>query len=238
MPGAKRRPMTLDSTTGRREGRVHHDCMVALVRRQQIIETLRVERCRREPLQGEQLTSAGIDFIGLDVCAGQPREYRDVARTGARLQHLHAGTDRSHYHNHQRERGRRAELLEIDLGLVAPRLPGQTRLLGQELIDGGGHVAEVKADSAQVEIESRFGRIVGVPGVPGGVAEYLLRQSTQRRVVQHGRGIPFQHGGTLDRQPCTESIDGRSSRYGRRFPGRVEVEQQLPAPRFPGWFRW
>jgi hypothetical protein len=190
--------MSIHSTAGRGKRRVHHNGVVALLGRQKIVQTLGIHRRRLESLKGQQISPARIDFIGFNLGAGQSCEDRDVSRARARFKHIHARTKRRRLHDDQCLGGRRTELLEFDLLLIARRLRGQSLLFSKKPVNCGWRIAEVEADLIQVDVETRFGRIVGIAAVAGCGSEDVMGQSSYCRVIKRGSGIGLEERGEPD----------------------------------------
>ena len=84
--GSESSAVSVDSASGRRKRRIHHDGMIGLLRREEIVEAFGVECRGLKSLQGEQLTPAWVDFIGVNVCPKEPSENGNIARSSTRLQ--------------------------------------------------------------------------------------------------------------------------------------------------------
>lgn len=96
-----------------------HDGVKALGRIKQVVEPLRVMRCDRKAQHGEQFSPAGVDLVRLNRTPDSACEHGEVARPGTRLKHAHSGPNRCRRNKNKRLGGRRAELLKLDLPLVA-----------------------------------------------------------------------------------------------------------------------
>ena len=144
MAGSEGGAVAVDSASGGREGRVHHDGMIRLFQGEKIVETFGIVCRGLESLQGEQLTAAWVDFIGIHLCSKGPGEDRNIARSGTRLQDRHSRAECGCFDDDEGLGRRRAELLKLNLRLVTSGLDGQSGLLGQKLVERGGDVAKVK----------------------------------------------------------------------------------------------
>ncbi|MCA9244322.1 MAG: hypothetical protein KDA32_10230 [Phycisphaerales bacterium] len=80
VPCAESRAVAVNAATGCRERRVHHDGVVDAIRRQNVVEPLRIECCRSESLKLQQRAPTRVDFVRIDARAGEPCEARDVSR--------------------------------------------------------------------------------------------------------------------------------------------------------------
>ena len=143
-------PVSGDPAAGGREGGVHHDGVIGLLRREEVIKTLGIQRRRLESLQGEQLPPAWVDFVGIHVCSKQPGEDRDIARSGTWLQDRHSRAECGCLDDHQGLGRRGAELLKLNLRLVASGLEGQSRLLDEEFVDSRKHVVQINARAVEI----------------------------------------------------------------------------------------
>ena len=193
--GSEGGAVAVDSAAGGREGRVHHDGMIGFFQGEEIVETFSIECRGLESLQGEQLTAAWVDFIGVHVCSKEPGENRNIARSGTRLQDRHSRAECGCFDDDEGLGRRRAELLKLNLRLVTSGLDGQSGLLGEKLVERGGDVAKVKTHPVQIDVESRLGGVIGVTAVPGRTAENLLGQAADSGVVEFHRRIGFQECG-------------------------------------------
>jgi hypothetical protein len=163
-----------DSASGGREGWIHYDGMISPFQGEEIVEAFGIECRRLESLQGEQLTPAWVDFVGVYVCSKEPGENRNIAGPGARLQDRHSRAECGCFDDHEGLGGRRAELLKLDLNLVTSGLKGQPGLCGKKFVDRGRDVAKVKTDPVEIDIDARLGGIIGVTAVTGRTAKNLL----------------------------------------------------------------
>jgi hypothetical protein len=168
--GSEGRAVSGDSASGGREGWVHYDGMIGLLRGEKIVQAFGIECRRFESLQGEQLTPAWVDFIGVYLCSKEPGENRHIARSGARLQDGHSRAESGCFNDHERLGRGRAELLKLNLGLVTSGLEGQPRLLSEKPVDRGRDIAKVKTHAVQIDVETRLGGVIGVTAVPGRTA--------------------------------------------------------------------
>ncbi len=207
------RPPGTSPTCGRRERRVHYDGVVKLVRRKKIVETVAPASCRWaggitgrpaswlcqaratcESLKRQQAQPTLVDLVCIDLSAGQSCQDCDVARALAGFEHLHSGSKRRRLHEDERLGRRRAELLELDLNLIAFCLPWQSRLLGDEPLNRGAWIAQVKPDALYVDVESGFGGVIRIACASGRRAEYLASQSRHLRVVKGAGRLRFHDG--------------------------------------------
>ena len=173
-----------DSASSGREGWVHHDGMISVFQGEEIVESFGIECRRLESLQGEQLTPAWVDFIGVYVCPKEPNESRNIARSGTRLQDRHSRAECGGFDDHEGLGRRRAELLKLDLNLVASGLEGQPGLCGKKFVDCGRDVAKVETHPVQIDVEACLGGVIGVTAVPGRTAKNLLGQASDCGVVE------------------------------------------------------
>lgn len=225
--GTESGAVPVDSASGRREGRVHHDGMKSVFQGEEIIQTFGIECGGLESLQGEQLTPTWVDFVGVNVCSQKPGENRDIARSGARLQDRHSRAESGHFDDHKGLGRRRAELLKLNLRLVTSGLEGQSGLLGKEFVDRGGDVAKVKTHPVQIDVQSRLGGIIGVTAVPGRTAKNLLGQAADCRVVELDRWIGFQECGKTPSEPHERTFRRRKRCDRLRFGGPVKIQENL-----------
>jgi hypothetical protein len=70
MPSAKGRAVAVDPSAGGRKRRIHHDGVITLFGRKQIIEPLGIECGWPKALHREQLPPARVDFIGVHLRTG------------------------------------------------------------------------------------------------------------------------------------------------------------------------
>ena len=225
--GSEGGAVSVDAAAGGREGRIHHDGVIGLLRGKEIVEAFGVERRRLEPLQAEQFTPAGVDFIGVHVRPEKSGENRDIARSGTRLQDRHPRTEGGRLDDHQCLGRRRAELLELNLRLVASGLEGQPGLLGEKPVDRGGDVAKVNPRPMQIDVQSRLGGVIGVTAVPGRTAENLLGQAGDCPVVELGRRVGLQEGGQMSGQLCDRTRHRGQLRGRLRLREPVEIQEHL-----------
>ena len=225
--GSEGGAVSVDSASGGREGRVHHDGMISFFQGEEIVETFGIECRRLESLQGEQLTPAWVDFIGVYVCSKEPGENRNIARSGTRLQDRHSGAECGCFDDHEGLGRRRAELLKLNLRLVTSGLDGQSGLFSEKLVDRGGDVAKVKTHPVQIDVEARLGGVIGVTAVPGRTAENLLGQAADCRVVELDRRIGFQECGKTPSELHERTFRRRKRRDQLRFRGPVKIQENL-----------
>ena len=180
-----------DSASGGREGWIHYDGMIGFLRGEEIVEAFGIECRRLESLQGEQLTPAWVDFVGVYVCSNEPGENRNIARSGARLQDRHSRVECGCFDDHEGLGRRRAELLKLDLNLVASGLKGQPGLRGKKALDRGRDVAKVKTHPVEIDIDARLGAVIGVTAVTRRTAKNLSGQAVDCRVVELDGRIGF-----------------------------------------------
>ncbi|MGA2035620.1 MAG: hypothetical protein ABSG68_25510 [Thermoguttaceae bacterium] len=225
--GSEGRAVAVDSAAGGREGRVHHDGMIGFVQGEKIVETFSIVCRGLESLQGEQLTAAWVNFIGVYVCSKRPGENRNIARSGTRLQDRHFRAECGCFDDDDGLGRRRAELLKLNLRLVTSGLDGKSGLLDEKLVDRGGDVAKVKTHPVQIEVEARLGGVIGVTAVPGRTAENLLGQAGDSGVVEFHRRIGFQECGQTASELHDRTFRRRKRRDQLRLRGPVKIQEDL-----------
>ena len=156
-----------------------------------------------------------------------PSENRNIARSGARLQDRHSRAECRCFDDHEGLGRRRAELLKLDLNLVASGLKGQPRLRGEKLIDRGGDLAKVKTHPVQIDVEARLGGVIGVTAVPGRTAKNLLGQAADCRVVELDRRIGFQQCGKTPSELRDRTFHRRKRRDRFCLRGPVKIQEHL-----------
>jgi hypothetical protein len=225
--GSEDGAVPVDPAAGSREGRVHHDGMIGLIQREKIVETFGIVCRGLESLHGEQLSAAGVDFIRVNLCSKGPGENGNIARSGTRLQDRHSWAECGCLDYHEGLGRRRAELLEFDLSLVAAGLDGQPGLLGEQLVDGGGHVGKVKTHPVETDVEARFGGVIGVAAVSGRTAENLLGQAADGRVVEFDGRIGLQECGNTPGEEQYGSFRRRKRRNRPCIRRPVKIQENL-----------
>ncbi|MEX2171084.1 MAG: hypothetical protein WD851_17325 [Pirellulales bacterium] len=168
--------VSVHAAAGRREGRIHDDGVVALFGRQKIVEPFGVERRRLEALEFQKCPPTKVDFIRVHLCAREPCQEGDVAGAGAWFKYDHVTAQRGRFDCYQRLSRRRAELLKVELMLVAPRLNGKACLLRVQLLDCGGGVGHIEVDFLEIDVESGLDGIIGVTRIAGSTSEFLAGQ--------------------------------------------------------------
>lgn len=83
--------MSGDAARGGGEGRIHDDGVIVPIAGQKIVESLGVIGRRLEAQQREQLASARVEFVRINLSARQASQGGQVAGARARLQDLHPG---------------------------------------------------------------------------------------------------------------------------------------------------
>jgi len=225
--GSECRAVSGNSSSGGREGWVHHDGMIGFLQGKEIVETLGIECRGLESLQGEQLTPALVDFVGIDVRSKEPGENRNVARSGTRLQDRHSRAESGCFDDHERLGRGRTELLKLDLNLVTSGLEGQPSLLDKKPFDCGGDVGEVKSHPVKIDVEPRLGGVIGVAAMPGRTAEDLLGQAADGPVVELDCRVALQKCGKMPCEPFDRTLHARECRGRLRFRGPVEIQEHL-----------
>lgn len=225
--GSESGAVAVDTASGGREGRVHHDGVICSFQGEEIVETFGVECRGHESLQGEQLPAAWVDFIGIHLCSKGPGENGNITRSGTRLQDRHSWAECGCFDDDEGLGRRCAELLKLNLRLVTSGLDGQSGLLGEKLVKRGGDVAKVKTDPVQIDVQSRFGGVIGVTSVPGRTAENLLGQAGDSGVVEFHRRVGFQECGQTASELHDRTFRGRKSRDQFHFRGAVKIQENL-----------
>ncbi|MGB7733201.1 MAG: hypothetical protein WBL72_05850 [Thermoguttaceae bacterium] len=155
------------------------------------------------------------------MCPKEPGENRDVARSGARLQDRHSGAQSGCFDDHQCLGRRRAELLKLNLRLVASGLGGQSGLDSEELVERGRDVAKVKTQPVQIDVQSRFGGVIGVAAVSGRTAEDVSGQAADGRVVEFDRRVGFQECSNMPSKLCERTL------YRWELRGRLHLHRPV-----------
>lgn len=212
MPRPESRLVAGDSAARGGEGRVHHNGIERSRGEQKVVKPFGVDRRGLEALKRQQEPAAGMNLVRLDMASGHSSQRGNVAGAGAWFQHDHAGLDRGGPDNHQCERVRRAELLELDLLIVSPRLTGQSGHLGKEPLDCCRCIGQTWPGTTQVEIEPSFDRVISVAGMAYRGAKYLAGEIGDSGIIEMGGGIGFKQLREPKREPHSRVFDLGSRR--------------------------
>lgn len=123
---------------------------------------------------------------------------------------------------------RRAELLQVDLLLVPPVLNRQALSFMEESVYRGVRITEVEFQTAEMEIQARFGSVVGVSAVAGRGAEARAGQVFEVVVLETtlwfiGEELREAISKTMNRVTWSGSFGFR----GFALNDRLEVEPEL-----------